>query len=237
MDSGLATSSRRGMTKVQATGRDDEGHHFIRRHQQGAAGFGRERAGAVLRPCPRPICGSGTPTTACMRQARRRCANIRARSSRSSSPAESALANRSKRRWIGRAAACWCSACMAAAPRMASCRRCARFRGIPFTGSGSASSHLAFDKISAKHFAALAGVEVPNSVKLDEIEAALDQYGRLIAKPTHDGSSYGADLRQRKAGSRRGAHCRQDRSLSDRADDIAAWKGLAPCWSSRTARS
>ena len=64
-------------------------------------------------------------------------------------------------------------------------------RGIPFTGSGSASSHLAFDKISAKHFAALAGVEVPNSVKLDEIEAALDQYGRLIAKPTHDGSSYG----------------------------------------------
>jgi len=64
-------------------------------------------------------------------------------------------------------------------------------RGIPFTGSGSASSHLAFDKISAKHFAALAGVKVPNSVKLDEIEAALDQYGRLIAKPTHDGSSYG----------------------------------------------
>src|SRR6478672_11553434 len=60
-------------------------------------------------------------------------------------------------------------------------------RGIPFTGSGSASSHLAFDKVAAKHFAAIAGVKVPNSVKLDEIEAALDQYGRLIAKPTHDG--------------------------------------------------
>ena len=31
-------------------------------------------------------------------------------------------------------------------------------RGIPFTGSGSASSHLAFDKIAAKRFAAIAGV-------------------------------------------------------------------------------
>src|SRR6185312_15046345 len=28
-------------------------------------------------------------------------------------------------------------------------------RGIPFTGSGSASSHLAFDKVAAKRFAAL----------------------------------------------------------------------------------
>ena len=30
-------------------------------------------------------------------------------------------------------------------------------RGIPFTGSGSASSHLAFDKIAAKRFAEIAG--------------------------------------------------------------------------------
>ncbi len=30
-------------------------------------------------------------------------------------------------------------------------------RGIPFTGSGSASSHLAFDKVAAKHFAASRG--------------------------------------------------------------------------------
>ena len=29
-------------------------------------------------------------------------------------------------------------------------------RGIPFTGSGSASSHLAFDKVAAKRFAAIA---------------------------------------------------------------------------------
>ena len=37
-------------------------------------------------------------------------------------------------------------------------------RGIPFTGSGSAASHLAFDKIAAKRFAALAGVKAPTAL-------------------------------------------------------------------------
>jgi len=64
-------------------------------------------------------------------------------------------------------------------------------RGIPFTGSGSASSHLAFDKVSAKHFAAIAGVPINAGVALDDIETALADHGKLIAKPTHDGSSYG----------------------------------------------
>ncbi|KIZ42271.1 MULTISPECIES: D-alanine--D-alanine ligase [Rhodopseudomonas] len=64
-------------------------------------------------------------------------------------------------------------------------------RGIPFTGSGSASSHLAFDKVSAKRFAALAGVTSPRGVALHEAEAALAEYGRLIAKPACDGSSFG----------------------------------------------
>jgi len=64
-------------------------------------------------------------------------------------------------------------------------------RGIPFTGSGSASSHLAFDKVAAKRFAAIAGVKAPTSVVLEDAEAALAEYGRLIAKPTRDGSSYG----------------------------------------------
>jgi D-alanine-D-alanine ligase len=64
-------------------------------------------------------------------------------------------------------------------------------RGIPFTGSGSASSHLAFDKTAAKCFAALAGVKITASVALDEAEAALAKYGKLIAKPARDGSSYG----------------------------------------------
>src|SRR5882724_12416973 len=39
-------------------------------------------------------------------------------------------------------------------------------RGLPFTGSGSASSHLAFDKVAAKRFAAIAGVPSPAAVTL-----------------------------------------------------------------------
>jgi D-alanine-D-alanine ligase len=64
-------------------------------------------------------------------------------------------------------------------------------RGIPFTGSGSASSYLAFDKVAAKRFAAIAGVKAPAGVALADAEAALAEYGRLIAKPARDGSSYG----------------------------------------------
>ena len=64
-------------------------------------------------------------------------------------------------------------------------------RGIPFTGSGSASSHLAFDKVAAKRFVAIAGVKAPQGIALEDIEAALAEYGRLIAKPAKDGSSYG----------------------------------------------
>ena len=63
--------------------------------------------------------------------------------------------------------------------------------GIPFTGSGSASSHLAFDKIAAKRFAAIAGVMAPIGLRLEDIDAALVEYYKLIAKPVRDGSSYG----------------------------------------------
>jgi D-alanine-D-alanine ligase len=64
-------------------------------------------------------------------------------------------------------------------------------RGIAFTGSGSASSNLAFDKIGAKRFAELAGITIAAGVPLGDMEAALAEYGRLIAKPSRDGSSYG----------------------------------------------
>jgi D-alanine-D-alanine ligase len=64
-------------------------------------------------------------------------------------------------------------------------------RGIPYTGSDSTSSHLAFDKVSAKRFAAIAGVKTTVGIALENIDAALAEHGRLIAKPTHDGSSYG----------------------------------------------
>jgi D-alanine-D-alanine ligase len=64
-------------------------------------------------------------------------------------------------------------------------------RGIAFTGSGSAASNLAFDKVAAKRFAAIAGVSPPKGVALADIDAAFAQYGKLIAKPQRDGSSYG----------------------------------------------
>src|ERR1700722_20285880 len=64
-------------------------------------------------------------------------------------------------------------------------------RGIAFTGSGSASSTLAFDKVAAKRFAAIAGVHSPDGIALSDIEAALAAHGKLVAKPARDGSSYG----------------------------------------------
>ena len=64
-------------------------------------------------------------------------------------------------------------------------------RGIAFTGSGSASSNLAFDKDAAKRFAAIAGVAPPAGIALENLDAAFAEYGRLIAKPARDGSSYG----------------------------------------------
>ncbi|UFZ03942.1 D-alanine--D-alanine ligase [Bradyrhizobium ontarionense] len=64
-------------------------------------------------------------------------------------------------------------------------------RGVPFTGSGSAASHLAFDKVAAKRFAVLGGVTAAEGVALEHAEAALARYGKLIAKPVKDGSSFG----------------------------------------------
>src|SRR6478752_9507172 len=64
-------------------------------------------------------------------------------------------------------------------------------RGIPFTGSGSASSYLAFAKVGANRFAAIAGVEAPAGITLEDLDAAFAEYGKLIAKPARDGSSYG----------------------------------------------
>src|SRR5437764_4839704 len=64
-------------------------------------------------------------------------------------------------------------------------------RGVPFTGSGSASSYLAFDKTAAKRFAAICGVPSPSGIDLGNLDEAFAEYGKLIAKPVKDGSSYG----------------------------------------------
>jgi D-alanine-D-alanine ligase len=64
-------------------------------------------------------------------------------------------------------------------------------RGVPFTGSGSVSSHVAFDKVAAKRFAAIAGLTTASGIALQDMPAAFAEYGKLIAKPARDGSSYG----------------------------------------------
>jgi len=64
-------------------------------------------------------------------------------------------------------------------------------RGVPFTGSGAASSYIAFDKIAAKRFAALGGVRTSIAIALENVEEGLAEHGRLVAKPVCDGSSYG----------------------------------------------
>ncbi len=70
-------------------------------------------------------------------------------------------------------------------------QRLCEARGVAFTGSGSEASRLAFSKTLAKAVAAKAGVSVPDTIALADAEAALAKYGRLIAKPAEDGSSYG----------------------------------------------
>ena len=65
------------------------------------------------------------------------------------------------------------------------------YRGIAFTGSGSGASHLAFDKLVAKRFAAIAGLTPPEDIALADIDTAFAEHGRLVAKPARDGSSYG----------------------------------------------
>src|ERR1043166_6325355 len=54
-------------------------------------------------------------------------------------------------------------------------------RGVPFTGSGSASSHLAFDKTAAKHYASIGGVPSPAGIDLGNLDEAFAEYGKLIA--------------------------------------------------------
>ncbi|WP_374571704.1 D-alanine--D-alanine ligase [Phenylobacterium sp.] len=67
----------------------------------------------------------------------------------------------------------------------------AEARGVAFTGSGAAASRLAFDKAAAKRAVVGAGVAVAGEVALDAASEGLARYGRLVAKPVAEGSSYG----------------------------------------------
>lgn len=72
-------------------------------------------------------------------------------------------------------------------------------RRLPFTGSGSKASDIAFDKALSKKLVAEAGVGVAASrvVNLNddnagrELESLLEEWGRMVCKPVEEGSSYG----------------------------------------------
>ena len=64
-------------------------------------------------------------------------------------------------------------------------------RGVAFTGSGAAASRLAFDKAATKAVVAKAGVSAPGTVSIETAAEGLATYGRLVAKPVAEGSSYG----------------------------------------------
>ena len=64
-------------------------------------------------------------------------------------------------------------------------------RDVRFTGSGSAASQLAFDKMAAKAAVAKAGIVTPPTLTMESVASDLATYGKLVAKPVADGSSYG----------------------------------------------
>lgn len=73
----------------------------------------------------------------------------------------------------------------------------AEARGVAFTGTGAQASRLAFDKAATKVTVAQAGVVSPQSIpvngagEVDRLTDALAAYGKLVAKPVAEGSSYG----------------------------------------------
>lgn len=70
--------------------------------------------------------------------------------------------------------------------------------GIPFTGSGSKSSALCFDKLIAKDVVARAGVKTAHHLLVEAsknpaevLTAFYKKHGRIVVKPVASGSSFG----------------------------------------------
>lgn len=64
---------------------------------------------------------------------------------------------------------------------------------VPFTGSSSAVSRLAFDKRRTKMAVQETGIAVPREFSVADIETA-DPFPPLVIKPSHEGSSVGVSL-------------------------------------------
>ena len=73
--------------------------------------------------------------------------------------------------------------------------------GHAFTGSGSAASRLAFDKVRARDVVAAEGVRVADACVVDgdaatheRLAALFDKHGKVVVKPIADGSSHGVRM-------------------------------------------
>jgi D-alanine-D-alanine ligase len=81
---------------------------------------------------------------------------------------------------------------------------------IPFTGSGSVASALAFDKLKAKEAMVGAGVPMAESM---EWSLENDWQAPYVCKPVADGSSYGVFI------------VREDKDIASTRKSVAKWKG------------
>jgi D-alanine-D-alanine ligase len=81
---------------------------------------------------------------------------------------------------------------------------------IPFTGSGSAASALAFDKLKAKEAMVAAGVPMAESM---EWSLENDWKAPYVCKPVADGSSYGVFL------------VREEADIAPTRKSVGKWKG------------
>lgn len=86
---------------------------------------------------------------------------------------------------------------------------------IPFTGSGSRSSHLCFEKVLTKKTVSEKGISTPDGILLDtssreNFEKALTtfyrKHSKIVAKPVANGSSIGLHIISDEAGLKRAIH-------------------------------
>lgn len=75
-------------------------------------------------------------------------------------------------------------------------------RSIPFTGSGSVASRLAFDKVAAKERVAAEGLDVAEAEilsgddddSLERLVRLVERSEKVVVKPVEEGSSYGMEI-------------------------------------------
>ena len=87
--------------------------------------------------------------------------------------------------------ACWCSACMAAGRRTANCRRCAKCAAFPSPAPARRRRISPSTRWRPNALRRLRASRRRPALRWKNIDAAFAEYGRLIAKPARDGSSYG----------------------------------------------